>query len=185
MEVFGLPATQATLFSASARGESLLRSCRPIPDPTRRAFSVCMRTEIAVSGSEAVSDWQKEPRGMCPSQKSPTSRRERWYMPLHGTPEATYGSRCGEATRAEESCDCEMVIGPIFATVCISRNTAAAFCMEIRWGGFGWDSKMGKWQCVRMKSFTSILRRTVFPAVRCWQLRETGQEIFGSAAKAG
>lgn len=106
-------------------------------------------------------------------------------MPLHGTPEATYGSRCGEATRAEESCDCETVIGPIFATVCIFRNTAAAFCMEIRWGGFGWDSRMGKSQSMRMKSSTSILRRTVFPAVKCLQSRETGQENFWIGSEGG
>src|SRR5260370_39494170 len=99
-------------------------------------------------------------------------------MPLRGTLVAGYGSRCGEATRADESCDCETVIGPIFANVCIFRNTAGAFCMEIRWGGFGWDSRMGKSQSMRMKSSASILRRTVFPSVKCWQLRETGQETF-------
>ena len=106
-------------------------------------------------------------------------------MPLHGTPEATYGSPCGEVTRAEESCGCETVIGPIFATVYISRNTAAAFCTEIHWDGFGWDSRMGKSQSMRMKSSTSILRGTAFRAVECRQLQETGQETFGSVAKAG
>src|SRR5438034_1139050 len=123
MEVFGLSAIQVTLFSASARGESLLRSCHPIPDQTRRAFSVCIQTEMAVSGSEAVSGWQQEPRGRSPLLKFPTSRTEQWYMRLHGTLQAVYGSRCGEATRAEESCDCETGVGLIFATECICRNT--------------------------------------------------------------
>src|SRR6266481_3456288 len=106
-------------------------------------------------------------------------------MPLHGMLEATYGSRFGEAIKAEESYDCETVSGPISATECISPNTAAAFCMGTRWGGFGWDSKMGKSQSMRTKSSTSILRWMDFRAVECWRLRETGQETFGSVAKAG
>src|SRR6266481_3393091 len=116
---------------------------------------------------------------------SPTSRREQWYMPLHGTPGATYGSRYGEGTKAEESCDCATVIGPTFATVSIFHNTAAALCTGTRWGGFGWDSRMEKSQSMRMKSSTSILLGMDFPAVECWRLRETGQETFGSVAKAG
>src|SRR6266436_973942 len=116
---------------------------------------------------------------------SPTSRRVQWCMPSRGTPGATYGSRYGEGTKAEESSDCETVIGPIFATVSIFHNTAAAFCTGTRWGGFGWDLRMGKSQSMRTKSSTSILRGMDFPAVECWRLRETGQETFGSVAKAG
>ena len=86
-------------------------------------------------------------------------------MPLHGMLEATYGSRFGEAITAEESYDCETVSGPISATECISRNNAAAFCMGTRWGAFGWDSRMGKSQSMRMKSSMSILRGTAFRAV--------------------
>src|SRR6266850_1397512 len=105
-------------------------------------------------------------------------------MPLRGTLAATYGSRCGEATRAEESCDCETVIGPIFATEYTSPSIAAAFCMGTRLGGFGWDSRMGKSQSMRMNSSTSILRGTAFRAVACSQLREIGQETFGLVVKA-
>src|SRR5260370_3380003 len=99
--------------------------------------------------------------------------------------EATYGSRFGEAIRAEESYDCETVSGPISATGCISRNTAAAFCMGTRWGGFGWDSKMGKSQSMRMNSSMSIRRGTAFRARNEFQLRKTAQETFEPLPKAG
>src|SRR5260370_30610283 len=167
MGVFGSSATQATLSSASAKGESLLRSCQPIPDPTRRASSVCTLTETTASGSEAVSSWQKKPGGSSPLQMSPTSRRVQWCMPSHGTPGATYGSRYGEGTKAEESCDCETVIGPIFATVFIFHNTAAAFCTGTRWGGFAWDLRVGDSQSMTTKSDPSSLRGVDFPATEC------------------